>query len=89
MRFFSIHRELDSIRRQLRAGNRQVRQEQLQRYAVDGTLPDDGLTLAYVNLSRAALDAMNASVGGDSEAAAQAYEQALVAWQQALKGGAL
>jgi hypothetical protein len=70
-------------------GRRQVSQEQLQRYAVDGTLPDDGLTLAYVNLSRAALDAMNASVGGDSEAAAQAYEQALVAWQQALKGGAL
>ena len=87
MRFFSIHRELDSIRRQLRLGNRQVRQEQLQQYAVDGTLPTDALTLAYVNLAQAALDAMNSSVGGgDHEAACERYSVALSDWQRASRG---
>jgi len=90
MRFFSIHRELDSIRRQLRLGKRQVSQEQLQRYAVDGTLPEDRLTLAYLRLTQAALDAMNTSVSGaDHEAAVEAYQAALVDWQQVLKGGVL
>jgi len=87
MRFLSIHRELGSIRRQLRAGKRQVSQEQLQRYAMDGMLPEDGLTLAYVRLTQAALDAMNGSVGGtDHEAAVQQYQEALGDWNECLKG---
>ncbi len=89
MRFLSIHRELGSIRRQLRAGKRQVSQEQLQRYAMDGMLPEDGLTLAYVRLTQAALRAMESSVGGDHEQVVGQYEQALSDWQQALRGGAL
>lgn len=93
MRFFSIHRELDSIRRQLRAGNRQVRQEQLQQYAVDGTLPEDGLTLAYLRLSEAAVATMEGSVSGGDQAtheqAVRAYEAALAEWQQTLQGGVL
>jgi len=89
MRLCQIHSELNAIKRQLRAGNRQVRQEQLQRYAVDGTLPEDGLTLAYLRLSEAAVATMEGSVsGGDHEAAVQVYEQALADWQQKLKGTA-
>lgn len=90
MRLHRIRTELTSIRRQLRLGNRQVRQEQLQQYAVDGILPEDRLTLAYLRLTQAALDAMNGSVGGtDHEAACGRYEQALADWQRALRGGAL
>ena len=89
MRFLSIHRELGSIRRQLRAGKRQVSQEQLQRYAMDGTLPSDPLTLSYLKLTEAAQRCMVTCVGGDQadhEAAVQVYEQALTDWQQKLKG---
>jgi len=92
MRFLSIHRELGSIRRQLRACKRQVSQEQLQRYAMDGTLPEDPLTLAYVRLTEAARTCMVTCIGGsevDHEAAVQRYQEAIVDWQQALRGGAL
>jgi hypothetical protein len=50
-------------------------------------LPEDGLTLAYVRLTQAALDAMNGSVGGtDHEAAVQQYQEALGDWNECLKG---
>lgn len=89
MRFFGLHSQLNSIRRQLRTGRRQISQEQLQRYAADGTLPDDELTLAYVRLNANAIEAMNASVAeSDHEAACERYQQALYGWRQALKGGA-
>ncbi len=92
MRFLSIHRELGSIRRQLRAGKRQVSQEQLQRYASNGTLPEDPLTLAYVRLTEAAQRCMVTCIGGDEathEQAVRAYEAALAEWQQTLQGGVL
>ena len=87
MRLCQIHSELNAIKRQLRAGKRQVCQEELQRYAADGTPPEDPLTAAYVELNQAALAAMEASVsGGDHEAAVQVYEQALTDWNECLKG---
>ena len=87
MRLHRIRTELTSIRRQLRAGKRQVCQEELQRYAADGTPPKDGLTLVYVRLNSAALDAMNASVSGtDHEAAVGRYQEALDDWNECLKG---
>jgi len=87
MRLHRIRTELTSIRRQLRLGNRQVRQEQLQQYAVDDILPEDRLTLAYLRLTQAALDAMNGSVGGgDHEAACERYSVALSDWQRACRG---
>jgi hypothetical protein len=92
MRLCQIHSELNAIKRQLRAGKRQVCQEQLQRYAVDGTLPEDGLTLAYVRLTEAAQRCMVTCIGGDEathEQAVRAYEAALAEWQQTLQGGVL
>ena len=89
MRLYQIHSELNAIKRQLRAGKRQVSQEQLQRYAMDGTLPSDPLTLSYLKLTEAAQRCMVTCVGGDQadhEAAVQVYEQALTDWQQKLKG---
>ena len=89
MRFLSIHRELGSIRRQLRAGKRQVSQEQLQRYAMDGMLPEDPLTLAYVRLTEAARTCMVTCIGGseaDHEAAVGRYQEALADWNECLKG---
>lgn len=92
MRLHRIRTELTSIRRQLRLGNRQVRQEQLQQYAVDDILPEDGLTLAYVRLAEAAQRCMVTCIGGDEathEQAVRAYEAALAEWQQTLQGGVL
>ncbi len=92
MRLYQIHSELNAIKRQLRAGKRQVCQDELQRYAVDGTLPEDGLTLAYLRLSEAAQRCMVTCIGGDEathEQAVQVYEQALAEWRQTLKGGVL
>ena len=87
MRLHRIRTELTSIRRQLRAGKRQVCQEELQRYAADGTPPEDPLTAAYVELNQAALAAMEASVSGaDHEAAVEAYRAALAGWQRASRG---
>jgi len=92
MRLCQINSEMNAIKRQLRAGKRQVRQEQLQRYAMDGMLPEDGLTLKYVRLTEAARTCMVTCIGGsevDHEAAVQRYQEAIVDWQQALRGGAL
>ena len=92
MRLYQIHSELNAIKRQLRAGKRQVCQEQLQRYAMDGTLPVDPLTLAYVRLTEAAQRCMVTCIGGDEathEQAVRAYEAALAEWQQTLQGGVL
>ncbi|HPC96651.1 MAG TPA: hypothetical protein PLU87_17025 [Sedimentisphaerales bacterium] len=92
MRLYQIHSELNAIKRQLRAGKRQVCQEQLQRYAMDGTLPGDPLTLAYVRLTEAAQRCMVTCIGGDEathEQAVRAYEAALAEWQQTLQGGVL
>jgi len=89
MRLHQIHSELNTIKRQLRAGKRQVSQEQLRRYAADGILPEDLLTLAYLKLTEAAQRCMVTCIGGneaDHEAAAQAYEQALAEWQRACRG---
>lgn len=92
MRLHRIRTELTSIRRQLRAGKRQVCQEELQRYAADGTPPEDRLTLAYLRLTEAAQRCMVTCVGGDQathEQAVRAYEAALAEWQQTLQGGVL
>ena len=89
MKLFQIRNEIAAIRRQLRLGKQQVRQEQLQRYATDGTLPEDRLTLAYLRLTQTALRCMESSVGGDHEAACEQYEAALNNWQKELRGGAL
>lgn len=89
MRLHRIRTELTSIRRQLRAGKRQVSQEQLQRYAMDGMLPEDGLTLAYVQLTEAAQRCMVTCIGGsesDHEAAVGRYQEALADWNECLKG---
>lgn len=87
---FSVRHELDNIRRLLRAGKRQVSQEQLQRYATDGTLPDDPLTLAYLRLTEAALRCMESSVGGEGyDDAVEVYQQSLENYNNAVRGATL
>lgn len=87
MRLHRIRTELTAIRRQLRLGKRQVSQEQLQRYATTGQVPDDPTAAAYVRLNASALRAMDASVSqADHAAAVEQYQQALADWQRALKG---
>ena len=89
MRLCQIHSELNAIKRQLRAGKRQVCQEELQRYAADGTPPEDGLTLNDVRLTEAARTCMVTCIGGsevDHEAAVGRYQEALADWNECLKG---
>lgn len=90
MRLHGVRRQLDSIRRQLGRDRRQIRDDQLRQYAIDGTLPEDGLTLAYLRLTEAAMAMMDSSIGGEGyEAAVEAYRQAEQQYQQVIRGVSL
>ncbi len=84
-----IERRLRRVRQQIGRGRLARLPEALRQYAVTGQVPADSVVAAYVRLNSAALTAMNASVGGDHEAAVQVYEAALAEWQQTLQGGVL
>lgn len=87
---FSVRHELDSIRRLLRRDRRQIQEDQLQQYSVDGALPTDPLTLSYLRLTEASVAAMDASVGGQNyEEAVERYEQSLERYRQAVRGATL
>ena len=90
MRLCQIHSELNAIKRQLRLGKRQISQEQLQRYATDGTLPEDPLTLAYVRLTESATAMIDSTIGGeDHDSAVDAYQRALEQYNNAVRGVSL
>ncbi len=85
-----IEQRLRRVRQQIGRGKLARLPEALRQYAATGQVPTDPVAAAYVRLNSAALDAMNASVGGtDHETACERYEQALAEWQQVLKGGVL
>lgn len=79
MRFLSVHRELENIRRMLGKDRRQIKEDQLRQYALDGTLPADELTRAYVAQVEAFEKVADASIGGEN------YDQAVDQYQQAVE----
>ncbi len=82
-----IERRLQRVRQQLGQERLGRLPEALREYAATGRAPSDPVAAAYIRLNEAALNAMSASVGGDSEAAAEAYQRALDGWRRALRGG--
>jgi len=84
-----IEQRLRRVRQQIGRGKLARLPEALRQYAATGQVPDDPTAAAFIRLNQSALDAMNASVGGDHAAAVEAYQAALSDWQQVLKGGVL
>lgn len=77
-----IEQRLRRVRQQL--GQERLRHlpEALRQHASTGQVPSDPVAAAYVELNRAALSAMAASVGDDHEQAVQDYQKAVDEWQK-------
>lgn len=74
----------------LRAGDMLSRLPQdLRRYGESAVMPADPVARAYIELTQAAIRAMDASIGGGPEhdAACLQFEEAYGQWQRALQGG--